>query len=91
MSGWVIGVMVETADEPAPVRWHFAIGFEDRAKSEWTAIDSAAGLGDVAFSPVGGLEPVQALAPLTAAKMKLLGLAPGEVRSLGRSLPRKWL
>jgi len=91
MSGWLIGVMVEAVDEPGPVRCYFAVGFEDRAKAEWTAIDGAAGLGHVSYSPVGGLEPVQALAPLASAKMKRLGLAQGEVRPLGRVLPRKWL
>jgi hypothetical protein len=91
MSGWLIGVMVEVAGEATPVRFYFAIGFEDRAKAEWTAIDGAAGLGNVAYSPVNGLEPVQALSPLTPAKMKRLGLMPGEVRALGRVLPRKWL
>jgi hypothetical protein len=91
MSGWVIGVMVELKGEPAPVRCYFAVGFEDRAKAEWTAIDGAAGLGNVAYSPVGGLEPVQALAPLSPAKMKRLGLATGQVRPLGMVLPRKWL
>ena len=91
MSGWLIGVMVEVAGEPSPVRFYFAVGFEDRAKAEWTAIDGAAGLGNVAYSPVNGLEPVQALSPLTPAKMKRLGLKPDEVRPLGRVLPRKWL
>ena len=37
--GWLIGVMVERAGEPAPVRYFFAVGHEDRAKAEWTAID----------------------------------------------------
>ena len=39
MSGWVIGVMVEVSGEAAPLRHFFAIGHEDRAKAEWTAID----------------------------------------------------
>jgi hypothetical protein len=45
----------------------------------------------VASSPVGGQEPVQAIRALTPAKMKTLGLAPGEVRELGWRHPRRWL
>lgn len=91
MTGWVIGVMVELADEPAAVRHHYAIGYEDRAKAEWTAVDAAASLGHVATSPVRGMEPVQMLAQITPDRMKVLGLSPREVRALGRKLPRRWL
>ncbi len=91
MTGWVIGVMVELADEPDPVRHHYAVGHEDRAKAEWTALDAALELGHIATSPVRGMEPVQMLAQLTPSRMKLLGLLPREVRALGRKLPRRWL
>ena len=91
MTGWVIGVMVEVADEPAPLRHYYAIGHEDRAKAEWTALDAALEVGRIATSPVRGMEPVQMLAQLTPARMKLLGLLPREVRALGRKLPRRWL
>jgi hypothetical protein len=91
MTGWVIGVMVELADEPGAVRHHYAIGHEDRAKAEWTALDAATSLGHIATSPVRGMEPVQMLAQITPERMKLLGLLPKEVRALGRKLPRRWL
>lgn len=89
--GWVIGVMVEVEGEPAPLRHYFAVGEDERAKAEWIAVDHAIGLGVVASSPVGHLEPVEALKHLTPARMKALGLAPGQVRPLGSNLPRKWL
>lgn len=91
MSGWVIGVMVELAGEAAPVRHFFAVGHEDRAKAEWTAIDAASLIGGIAASRVKGVEPVQALAALTPARMKKKGLLPREVRPLGRAWPRNWL
>lgn len=91
MSGWLIGVMVELSGEPAPVRHFFAVGHEDRAKAEWTAIDAASLIGGIASSPVKGVEPVQALAALTPARMKKKGLLPREVRALGRAWPRNWL
>jgi hypothetical protein len=34
---------------------------------------------------------VEAIRPLSLAKMKILGLAPGEVRELGWRHPRRWL
>jgi hypothetical protein len=89
--GWLIGVLVEIAGEPKPLRHYFAVGHEEQAKSEWTAIDCAGRAGRVASSPVGGQEPVQAIRPLTPAKMKLLGLAQGEIRELGWRHPRRWL
>ncbi len=91
MTGWVIGVMVELAGEPAPLRHYYAIGFEDRAKAEWTALDAAMTLGAITSSPFKGQEPVQTLGQLTPARMKRLGLVAREVRSLGRAWPRKWL
>ena len=91
MTGWVIGVMVELAGEPAPLRHYYAIGFEDRAKAEWTALDAAMTLGAITSSPFQGQEPVQTLGQLTPARMKRLGLLAREVRSLGRAWPRKWL
>ena len=89
--GWLIGVLIEIAGEPAPLRHYFAVGHEEQAKSEWTAIDWAGRTGRVASSPVGGQEPVQAIRALTPARMKMLGLAQGEVRELGWRHPRRWL
>ncbi len=89
--GWLIGVLVEIAGEPKPLRHYFAVGHEDQGKSEWTAVDWAQRAGRVASSPIGGQEPVEAIKALTPAKMKLLGLAPGEVRELGWRHPRRWL
>jgi hypothetical protein len=90
-TGWLIGVMVGVAGEPAPLRHFFAVGFEDRAKAEWSAVDSALGIGEVATSPVGGLEPVHAVSELSAHTVGALGLKPKEVRSLGWRWPRKWI
>ena len=89
--GWMIGVLVEVAGEPKPLLHYFAVGHADQAKSEWTAVDYAGRAGRVATSPVAGQEPVQAIRALTPAKMKTLGLAPGEVRELGWRHPRRWL
>jgi hypothetical protein len=89
--GWLIGVLLEVAGEPAPLRHYFAVGHEDQAKSEWTAVDHAGRAGRVATSPSGGQEPVQAIRALTPGKMKTLGLAQGEVRELGWRHPRRWL
>lgn len=83
--------MIEVAGEPAPLRHYFAIGEEERAKAEWTAVDHALVVGAVCSSPVGHLEPVEALKHLTPARMKTLGLSAGQVRPLGSNLPRKWL
>jgi len=88
--GWLIGVMVELADEPVPVRHFFAVGLDERAAAEWRAIDGALRLGPVAASPVGGLEPVHALGELTPRSIDIHGLRPGEVRALGRRSPRLW-
>ena len=89
--GWLIGVMVETAGEPAPVRHFFAVGHEDRAKAEWTAIDKAQLIGHVAVSPVGGLEPVHMISELEPKTTRDLALKPGEVRALGHRWPRRWI
>ena len=88
--GWLIGVMVELADEPAALRHFFAVGHADQAKAEWTAIDSALQIGKVAASPVRGLEPVHMISELSPRTIKQLGLKPSEVRSLGWRWPRKW-
>jgi hypothetical protein len=87
----LIGVLLEIAGEAAPLRHYFAVGHEDRAKSEWTAVDHAGRVGRVASSPIAGQEPIEAIRPLTAARMKALGLAPGQVRELGWRHPRRWL
>jgi len=89
--GWLIGVLVQLPDEPRPLRHYFAVGHEDQGKSEWTAVDRARDAGRIAESPVGGQEPVAAIRQLTLAKMKSLGLAPGQVRDLGWKHPRRWL
>lgn len=91
MAGWVIGVMVEHPDVRQAVRHYFAVGHDDRAKAEWTAVDWALREGRVAASPVAGQEPVQALRELTPTLMAKLGLKPGEVRALGWRHPRRWL
>jgi hypothetical protein len=90
-AGWLIGVMLTPPDEPAPLRHFFAVGHADRAKAEWTAVDSALLIGHVATSPVGGLEPVHMVAELTPHTVHLLGLKPREVRPLGWRWPRRWI
>jgi hypothetical protein len=89
--GWLIGVLVQVTGEPAPLRHFYAVGHADQAKCEWTALDWAGRAGRVATSPLGGQEPVEAIRALSPAKMKILGLAPGEVRELGWRHPRRWL
>src|SRR5580698_3645110 len=90
-SGWMIGVMVELAGEPAPLRHFFAVGCEDRAKAEWRAIDKALLIGKVATSPVGGLEPVHMVSELSPHTVGRLALKPDEVRGLGWRWPRRWI
>lgn len=90
-TGWMIGVMVELSGEPVALRHFFAVGHEDRAKAEWTAIDGALLIGKVAVSPVGGLEPVHVVSHLAAPTVKALALKPGEVRPLGWRWPRRWI
>jgi len=89
--GWLIGVMVELEGEPVAVRHFFAVGHDDRAKAEWTAIDQALLIGQVAVSPVGGLEPVHAVGELPAKTIAVHALKPGEVRTLGQRWPRRWI
>ena len=90
-AGWMIGVMVKLEDEPRPLRHFFAVGYEDQAKAEWKAIDGALLLGQVATSPVGGLEPVHAISELSAKTVSALALKPSEVRGLGWRWPRRWI
>jgi uncharacterized membrane protein len=89
--GWLIGVMVELEDERVALRHYFAVGHEDRAKAEWKAIDQALLIGQVAMSPVGGLEPVHTVSELSDKIISVQALTSGEVRSLGRRLPRRWI
>lgn len=89
--GWLVGVMVEETGQPAPVRHYYAIGFDEQARAEWTAVDLALRIGAVATSPVAGAEPVETLRHIPLPRMRALGLAPGEVRALGWKYPRLWL
>jgi hypothetical protein len=89
--GWMIGVMVQLPGEAAPLRHFFAVGYADRSKAEWTAIDRAALIGRVAESPVGGLEPVHVVAELSPHMVGKLALKPDEVRPLGWRWPRRWI
>ena len=88
---WLVGVMLELPDEATPIRHFYAVGHEDQARADWAAIDEALGLGAVATSPIGGVEPVQAFARLSPKAVKRMGLAEGRVRPLGRLWPRRWL
>jgi len=90
-NGWLIGVMVEVAGEPLPVRYFFAVGHEDRSRAEWSAIDRALLIGRVATSPVGGLEPVHMVSALAATTTNAQALKTGEVRALGWRWPRRWI
>jgi hypothetical protein len=87
----MIGVMVEPERGAAPVRQFFAVGRVDRNRAEWAAVDLALASGAVATSPSGGAEPVEAVAPLSAAVCKAMGLVEGQVRALGPRWPRRWL
>lgn len=91
MSGWLIAVLMDTGVAQPPLRVYFAVGLVDRSRAEWAAVDQALRTGSVAASPAAGQEPVEALREFTAARMKSLGLAPGEVRELGWKHPRRWL
>jgi hypothetical protein len=84
--GWPIAVMVELDDESVALRHFFPVGHDDRAKAEWKAIDQALLIGQVAVSPVGGLEPVHAVGELAPKTIAVQALKPGEVRSLGRRI-----
>lgn len=90
-AGWLIGVLVTAEDDPSPARLHFAVGKPDQQRAEWAAVDAALGRGVVATSPVAGEEPVLAVAPIQPGLARIMGLASGEVRPLGRRLPRRWL
>jgi hypothetical protein len=87
----MVGVMLEVAGEPAPVRHFYAVGHDDRNRAEWAAIDQALTAGAVATSPVGGIEPVEAFARLTPKVVKRMDLRDGAVRPLGAVWPRRWL
>jgi hypothetical protein len=89
--GWMIGVMVELAGEPKPIRHYFAVGHPERAKAEWTAVDKALLVGPIPSSPVGGLEPVHVVSELTPRTLKIFALRAGEVRPLGSKTPRSWM
>ena len=89
--GWLIGVMIEVGGDPAPARHYFAVGCQDRARAEWRAIDAAQRFGDVAMSPVGGLEPVHMIDEMSPKTVKDLALKVDEVRSLGWRWPRRWV
>jgi len=90
-TGWMIGVMVTVGGRAPPLRHFYAVAQEDRAQAEWAAVDCAVALGDVASSPVGGLEPVQAVGPLSADKLNAYGVGEGQIRALGQKWPRSWL
>jgi hypothetical protein len=90
-AGWVIGVLVDVAGEEAPSRHFYAVAKPDQARAEWAAGDRASAAGAIAASPSGGMEPVEAIAPLTDATIKAMGLALGDTRALGRKWPRRWI
>jgi hypothetical protein len=90
-TGWMIGVMVRLAGQPAPVRQFFAVAQDDLALAEWAAVDLAVAAGDVASSPVGGVEPVESVGRLSADVIGDAGMAAGQVRALGSKWPRRWL
>jgi hypothetical protein len=87
----MIGVMVLVAGETAPVRHFYAVAKEDRETAEWSAVDLAVALGSVASSPVGGVEPVQAVGRLSADVIAEAGMTSGQARALGHRWPRRWL
>ena len=87
----MIGVVIEQTGEPAPLRHFYAVAQADRARAEWAAVDMAMTLGAVAMSPVRGMEPVEALNPLSVRAVGALGLSPGQVMAFGSKRPRRWL
>jgi hypothetical protein len=87
---WLVGVMVKPEGERAPLRHFFAVGQADQGKAEWSAVESALLIGDVASSPVKGLEPVHTISALTPLMVRSLALKATEVRSLGWRWPRRW-
>jgi hypothetical protein len=90
-TGWIIGVLLDAAGEPEAVRHYFAVGQADQARAEWAATDRALAEGSVSTSPKDGVEPVEAVGALAERAARGLGLRAGEVRSLGRAWPRRWL
>ena len=90
-AGWVIAVLVDVTGEAAATRHFFAVAKPDQARAEWSAADRASGIGNIAPSPDHGMEPVEAIAPLSDATVKSMGLPEGEVRALGRKWPRRWI
>lgn len=90
-AGWLIGVLMEALDEPAPARRYFAVARADRAEAEWAAVDAATSVGRVASSPRGGVEPVETEGELPAAFLTANGVRPGAVHDLGVLRPRRWL
>ena len=89
-TGWLVGVLIETAEPPSPQRRYFIVAQSDQGRAEWAAVDCAQLEGPVAASPSGGLEPVEAIRTVTAAGLKSIGLLPGGARALGPRLPRRW-
>jgi hypothetical protein len=90
-AGWMIAVMVQLEDEPAPLLRYFAVARPDQQRAEWAAVDAAVTLGVMAASPIRGQEPVKAVAPLSAMVVRANGLSPGQVRALGLRWPRRWI
>ncbi len=90
-TGWVVGVLIETAELPSPQRRFFIVAHADQGRAEWAAVDCAMLEGPVAASPSGGLEPVQAIRVVSAAGLKSIGLLSGGARALGPRLPRRWM
>lgn len=90
-TGWMIAVLLTPEGETEPVRWWFAVGKPDQQRAEWAAVDCALPIGSVATSPSKGVEPVEAVSLLPDRVVRTMGLAPGEVKALGRRIPRRWL
>lgn len=90
-TGWLVGVLIETAEPPSPQRRFFIVAQSDQGRAEWAAVDCAMAEGSVAASPSGGLEPVEAIRPIAATALRSIGLSAGAVRALGPRLPRRWM
>ncbi len=90
-TGWLIGVLVDLGGGASPTRYYYAVAQDDRCRAEWSAVDMAMTEGPVAASPSGGMEPVEALSPLSLKSVGALGLRPGQIRALGIRWPRRWL
>lgn len=91
VAGWVIGVMLTPEGESAPVRYFYAVAKPDEHRAGWAALDLAAPLGRMATSPIQGVEPVEAIGPISSLILRQMGLADGAVKALGRRWPRRWL